>query len=334
LRALIIAHNTWVKFSFSAKKGRALSIGIKEINENKAAFNDIYNAPDPRQYFSVLGSLNYMIPDVAEPIIRQILAAKAALDGHATVLDVGCSYGINAATHRFPVNFTSLLQRYARREMMDIASDELIEFDKRFFASWPDIGLARFIGFDVSDDAIRYANRTGLHHAGVIGDLETNHLSREQIETIAPANVLLSTGSIGYVTAQTYRKLLDAIGEGAWAISFVLRMFPYDDFIAAFAEHGMVTEKLTSATFIQRRFRDEDEFSQCLSSLGGRGIDTQGFEADGLFHAELFLSRPMADAAAAPIDEIVTISSGRYSSLGARYVRVGQNNEERIAIEA
>jgi SAM-dependent methyltransferase len=333
LRALIIAHNAWVKFSFSAKKGHVLSIEIKTINANKAAFDDIYIAPDPRQYFSVLGSLNYMIPDVAEPVLRQILAAKAAMHGASTVLDIGCSYGINAATHRFPVNFTSLLQRYARREMMDVLPDTLIDLDKKFYASWPDIGAARFIGFDISPEAIHYASRTGLHDAGVVADLENNDLMPEQVRTIAPANVLLSTGSVGYVTHRTYRKLMDVVGDRAWAISFVLRMFPYDDFITAFAERGMVTEKLTSATFVQRRFRDEDEFSQCLASMEKRGLDTAGFEAEGLFHAELFLSRPKADAEAAPLEEIVTVSSGRYSKLGARYVRVGSHEDERIAIE-
>ena len=56
------------------------------------------------------------VAEFAEPVVRQILKAKAALQGKpVTVLDVGCSYGINAATHRFPVSFTGLRRRYARR---------------------------------------------------------------------------------------------------------------------------------------------------------------------------------------------------------------------------
>lgn len=59
-----------------------------------------------------------MIPDVAEPVVRQILAAKASATGvKPIVLDVGCSYGINAAVHRFPLTFGGLRHRYARREM-------------------------------------------------------------------------------------------------------------------------------------------------------------------------------------------------------------------------
>ena len=307
---------------------------IATINESKAVFDDIYNEADPRSYFSVLGSLNYMIPDVAEPIIRQILAAKAALYGNVTVLDVGCSYGINAATHRFPVNFTSLLGRYARREMMSIASERLIELDRHFYASWPEIGSADFIGLDISQSAIRYANETGLHVNGVAADLESADLSAADEAILAPANVLLSTGSIGYVSDQTYKKLLKTVSDRTWAISFVLRMFPFDGFVSAFAEQGMVTEKLSSATFIQRRFRDADELEKCLSALAERGIDTQGFEAEGLFHADLFLSRPADDAKAMPIDEVVTISSGHYSSFGARYIQIDQPDGAHTVLES
>lgn len=312
-----------------------MSEQIARINESKAVFDDIYVMSDPRSYFSVLGSLDYMIPDVAEPVIRQILAARAARYGDdATVLDVGCSYGINAAVHRFPVNFASLRQRYARREIMELDTEELAQLDRNFYASWPDIGSARFIGLDISEAAIRYANAVGLHVDGVAADLETSELLEKDAAVVAPASLILSTGAVGYVTDRTYSKLLDALATTPWVVSFVLRMFPYDGFIAAFAERGMVTEKLLGATFIQRRFRDEQEFEQSMSVLASRGIETQGFEADGLFQAELFLSRPEADARAAPLEEIVTVSSGRFNSFGARFVQLEEPEGIRTVIEA
>src|SRR5690606_21756730 len=112
------------------------------INMSKANFDEIYTGEDPRGYFSVLGALDYMIPDVAEPVVRQILAArKRRYDRKPVVLDVGCSYGINAAVHRFPLNFSTLRQRYARREMAALSADELARFDRKFYAGWPDVGL-------------------------------------------------------------------------------------------------------------------------------------------------------------------------------------------------
>lgn len=316
-------------------RGYLLPKAINSINRNKAVFDDIYSMSDPRSYYSVLGSLDYMIPDVAEPVARQLLDARARLHGQENiVLDIGCSYGINAAIHRFPVNFGCLHQRYARREMMELGADELIRLDRLFYSSWPEIGCGRFIGLDSSAPAIRYANEAGLHVNGVAADLESGPLSASDAAIIAPANVLLSTGAVGYVTHRTYGRLLDALPAQPWIISFVLRMFPYDQFIADFAKRGMVTEKLAGSTFVQRRFRDEEEFEQSLGALKARNIDTSGFEADGLFQAELFVSRPEEDAKAMPLDDIVTVTSGRFGNLGARYVQVDQQGDMRTAMEA
>jgi len=74
------------------------------------------------------------------------------------------------------------------------------------------------------------------------------------------------------------------------------------------------------------------EFERSLNSLKQRGIDTSGFEADGLFQAELFLSRPEADAKALPLDDIVTVTSGRFRNVGPRYVQVHDQDDIRLAI--
>src|SRR6185437_8772254 len=120
-----------------------LRTNFSRINQAKAIFDDIYALNDPRSYFSVLGDLDYMITDVAEPVVRQILAAKASVTGvKPVVLDVGCSYGINAAVHRFPLTFGGLRHRYARREIKAVSSEELMRFDRNFYAGWPDLGPA------------------------------------------------------------------------------------------------------------------------------------------------------------------------------------------------
>jgi SAM-dependent methyltransferase len=289
---------------------------------------------DPRAYFSVLGALDYMIPDIAEPVIRQILATKAQADGIApVVLDVGCSYGINAAVHRFPLTFESLRGRYARREMVALSSEDMTQLDHNFFAAWPDTGLAQFIGLDISASAIRYAKSVGLLNDGVDADLETGDLTAEQAKIIGRANVVLATGAIGYVTEKTYDKLLAAIDHTPWIVSFVLRMFPYEPLAATFAERGLVTERLQGATFLQRRFRDIEEFESTIKKLEKRGIDTAGFESEGLFQADLFVSRPEADARALPLEELVTVTSGRHKRLGPRYVQVETAGGTQVALE-
>lgn len=304
------------------------------INLSKANFDEIYIQDDPRGYFSVLGALDYMIPDLAEPVVRQILAARMRRhDVQPTVLDVGCSYGINAAVHRFPLGFSALRNRYARHEMTALSSAELASLDRKFYESWPETGSARFLGLDISAPAIRYAKHVGLIDDGVIADLEEAPLSPADAAIISRANVILSTGAVGYVTEKTYRKLLDAMPNPPWVISFVLRMFPFDKLAQTLEEHGLVTEKLTGATFVQRRFRDVKEFERTLEELAARGIDTTGLETDGLFQAELFLSRPAQDVAAERLEDIVTVSSGRDRQVGTRYVQVETGNGTQIALE-
>ncbi|MCP1850089.1 MULTISPECIES: class I SAM-dependent methyltransferase [unclassified Bradyrhizobium] len=307
---------------------------FSRINRSKAIFDDIYALDDPRAYFSVLGDLDYMIPDVAEPVVRQILAAKASATGlKPVVLDVGCSYGINAAVHRFPLTFGGLRHRYARREMRAISSETLVHLDRNFYAAWPDVGSARFIGLDMSAPAISYATDVGLLEQGVVADLEKEALSTDSARIIRSTDVIMSTGCIGYVTEKTFSKILDATDQRLWIISFVLRMFPFDSLAATFARRGLVTERLAGATFIQRRFRDADEFESCLASLAALGVDATGLESEGLFHADLILSRPEADARATPLQDIVTVASGRGRPIGPRYVHVEGSKGLQVALE-
>lgn len=304
------------------------------INMSKANFDEIYLRDDPRAYFSLLGSLDYMIPDLAEPVLRQLLTVHTQrYGGTPTVLDVGCSYGINAAVHRFPLSFRTLRSRYAQHEMMALSPGELARLDRHFYSGWPDIGLARFIGLDASAPAINYARSVGLIDGGVIADLERSALDAEGAGTMRNANVILSTGCIGYVTEKTFTQILRATQTTPWVVSFVLRMFPYDRLADALSQFGLVTERFSGATFVQRRFRDAREFTSTLAQLAELGIDTMGFESEGRFQADLFVSRPEADVRAAPLDELITITSGRHRPVGTRYVQVETEKGTQIALE-
>jgi hypothetical protein len=209
----------------------------------------------------------------------------------------------------------------------------MTRLDRNYFASWPDTGIARYIGLDISRPAVSYAKAVGLIDDGIVADLERDALTPEQAKIAGRANVLLATGCVGYVTEKTYRKLLDAMDHTPWIISFVLRMFPYEPLAAAFAERGLVTERLQGATFVQRRFRDVEEFESTIATLNERGIDTTGFESEGLFQADLFLSRPEADTRIGTLEELVTVTSGRYRTVGPRYVQVETGSGPQVTIE-
>lgn len=308
---------------------------FSDINQNKADFDKIYTQPDPRQYFTVLGALDYMIPDLAAPVIRQLMTARSALRGDApTVLDVGCSYGVNAAVNRRPLSFADLHRRYARREMMPLSPGQLRDLDRLYLAGWPEVDASRWLGLDISAPALDYAQSVGLIEQGLAADLENNALSEDQRAVVGEADMILSTGAVGYVTEATLSQVVHAAeARKPWVISFVLRMFPYDRIAAALAERGLVTEKLGGATFVQRRFRDTEEFEQTLAALLEMDLDITGLEADGLLHAELYVSRPEADIRAAPLDEVVTVASGRGRGFSSRFVLVNGEDGPHVGVE-
>jgi hypothetical protein len=125
-------------------------------------------------------------------------------------------------------------------------------------------------------------------------------------------DIVVSTGCVGYVTSKTFQRLarLARRGRPAWVASFVLRMFPYDDIEATLATLGLETEIFEAATFVQRRFANFEEMEATIKAIEERGLDPRGRESDGLFHADLFISRPPAEIARRPIQKLVSVVSG------------------------
>ena len=302
-----------------------------DANAAKASFDDIYVRPDPRDYFAVLGSLDYSIPDLGQPIFRQIASAWRATTGRsATILDLGSSYGINSALFRYPLTFGMLTRRYALREMMTVSSAELTEFDRHYYSSWPRAEPNRLVVADVAAPAIDYALRVGVADDGVAWDLEEG-APPEIARKLRDIDMVVSTGCVGYVTEKTFETILEATPNPPWIVSFCLRMFEYDRVAETLSRAGLVTEKLQSAAFIQRRFQDKDEASKVLRILNSRGLDPTGLEADGFLFAELFVSRPRESVQQMPLEEIVTIATGRHRSFGPRLIELRRGPHSRIA---
>jgi hypothetical protein len=71
---------------------------FKSINDAKTNMDCIYDRLGPRAYARDLEKLNYAIPDVAKPVFQKLIShRKQRQDDTVHVLDLGCSYGVNAA---------------------------------------------------------------------------------------------------------------------------------------------------------------------------------------------------------------------------------------------
>jgi hypothetical protein len=270
----------------------------------KIVLNHIYNDPDPRPYFSTLMGLEYMIPGQAESVFRRVIDAHRTQTGQdgVNLLDIGCSYGVNAAILKHGLSMGELYARYAGEAAASLDRDELIAQDQIFYANHMVDADLDITGVDVADNAVSYAVESRMLDGGVAADLETGPVPRSAFDAVAGADLVISTGCIGYVGEPTVVKIVDADdAHSPWMAHFVLRMFPYEPFETLLAERGYVTETLP-ATFRQRRFASAEERAQVLDNLADLGIDPAGRESEGWYHAEFHLSRPAAAAAAIPLE--------------------------------
>lgn len=268
----------------------------------KVMLDHIYTAPDPRPYFATLGSLDYCIPQLAKPYFTKLIREYRAATGVPvpTVVDVGCSYGVNAALLRCDASIDELQERYARAEAAGLDRDGLAASDRAFVQSRRDLVPAHFVGLDSSAPALAYGVEAGLLDEAVCADLEDADPEGEDRDRLAAADIVVSTGCLGYVTERTVRRLAE-VGGGRrpWMAHFVLRMFPYDPVAASLGEIGYETTAV-EGLFEQRRFASPQEQAQVLDRLAGLGVDTDGVESEGWLYAQLFISRPPGAVAEAP----------------------------------
>jgi carnitine O-acetyltransferase len=258
-------------------------------DDGKASLDHIYTESDPRAYFSTLRGLEYQIPQTAKACFTRLIEQLRASRRAVTVLDIGCSYGINPALLRCDATMAELYQRYVRssepREAL-VARDRALLADRN---RWPD---TRFVGLDVSAPALAYAEAAGFVDTAVRADLEHDEPTPRQRIDLGAADLVVSTGCVGYVTEQTIGRVIRSSRDcPPWMAHYVLRMYPFDPIDQCLVEYGYETLQI-GPPVRQRRFVSKEEQSQVLDTLSGIGQDPCGLEADGWLYAQLFVSRP------------------------------------------
>lgn len=279
-----------------------------EINEVKADMDHIYNEPDPRAYFHELKKLGYAIPGAAKPVFQKLVSQlRRRRDETIHILDLGCSYGVNAALLKHDLSMADLYEHWAKEELTDVSTDQLVASDRKFFANTDHTEDIDVIGLDQAENAVFFAEDVGLLDQGVAVNLENEPLPADMKKELASVDLVTSTGCVGYVTEKTFERLLPTVTRGRrpWFANFVLRMFPFDSIEEYLRTHGYVTEKLEGKTFVQRRFASSEEQEQVLERLRDAGIEPSGKEDQGQLLAEFYLSRPAEEAAERPLAQLL-----------------------------
>jgi SAM-dependent methyltransferase len=260
----------------------------------KVSFDHVYTEPDPRPYFRVLREVDYHLPQLAKPYFAKQVEEYREDRGVAepTVLDIGCSYGVNAALHRCDTTMDELYEHYTGTEADGLDHAGMIARDRelvRAAAQPPDV---RFVGLDVSAPALEYAEAAGFVDEIVHADLERADPTRAQRAVLGRADLVVSTGCLGYVTERTVARIAGLPGgRRPWMAHFVLRMFSYEPIAASLAELGYRSTAV-AGIFKQRRFASTQEREQILDTLRTNGVEPHELETQGWLCAEFHLSRP------------------------------------------
>ena len=278
--------------------------------ENKANFDHVYDLPDPRGYFEALGALDYRAPEHARHLFPTLLREIRAGGDPAVVLDLCCSYGVNAALLRHDLTLEDLYARYASPKLADLSPAELAEADRVFYEERRGGTPTGIVGADAASNAVKYAVQAGLLEAGFGENLETKDPSKAFQRAVGDVGLVTVTGGVGYVWERTFDRVLTAVAEASpdgrapWVATLPARLVEYDPLAAVFSRHGLVTEKVSARTFPQRRFADAAEREHVLRQLADLNVDPTGKEEEGWYHADLYLSRPAEEASKVSVDEL------------------------------
>ncbi|MFF2148095.1 hypothetical protein [Kitasatospora sp. NPDC058190] len=262
----------------------------------KARFDDIYDQADPRAYFTRLAPLGYEIPHHAQSVFRRTAdlrnRAEDARGRRLAVLDVCCSYGINAALLNHDLTMTDLYEHYTGREAQKLSTDELMAWDKEFYAQRRRPDAFPAIGLDIAARAVRYAQAVGLLDVGCTDNLELHQPGARLSSALGDVGLITVTGGGSYITRRTFDALLSRARRPVWVSAFWLRTVPYGPIADTLAAHGLRTTADTARTHPQRRFTGEREQRFAVDAVRSQGMDPSGREEAGLFHTVLYESRP------------------------------------------
>ncbi|WP_313904219.1 hypothetical protein [Rhizobium leguminosarum] len=261
------------------------------INGVKHDFSAAYNQRWPHAYFRAHLSLDYVIPDRAKPVFERILAEYRRVRNRTNlkIIDIGCSYGINAALLRTNLSLDDLYAAYLE-PCGSLSRLDLMEH----LAFFRNRGLrydTQFVGLDTSLRAVRYALDVGLLQVGISADLEDRELSIRESCDIAGADIIISTGCVGYVTARTFARVYKATAASRpWVVSFAMRPFSYDDIAAALQDFGLETRHVEQFRQRQRRFSTPAEQQEIATAMIKRGIEDHVERTTGYIYASCYVS--------------------------------------------
>jgi len=261
----------------------------------KKDFTDIYGQKFPNDYLEEMRRLHYRIPNKTKSFYLSLAEQLyKRLARPINILDIGSSYGINAALMKHDLEMSDLDDFFLKRE------NTSMEQTKQFFEKLPSNNHLKFYQIDISDPALQFSEEVKLCKKGICVNLETESFSINEIPSF---DMIIATGCIGYIGYKAFSNLFvlikkqqtkfsqSEIDKPIFAFS-VLRIFDMEKIQQTFDYYGYSLVRTDLGPIRQRQFSDSEEKSQTVSLLHDKGIDSKDYEDDGYFYAHFYIASP------------------------------------------
>jgi SAM-dependent methyltransferase len=282
-----------------------MSQSQSKLNLAKANFDSSYVGVTPIAYMQSMKSVGYEIPQNACRVFRKLIRHLEQVRGRPLrILDVGCSYGVNASLLRYEIELCDLYSHYSGLAHLEEEQSLLLQADEEFFGQLRPRVDSYFIGIDASANAISYATRSGVLDGGLAMDLERDYLDSPRIALAV--DLIITTGTIGYIGPRALTNILRLCSDPSkiWFASFALRLIDFEPFAQVLSDWGMATEGHPQL-FKQRLLADEREQIATAAYAQSQGMSVEGLEDTGTLFSKFYLSRaakPNAEPLAGLLD--------------------------------
>lgn len=295
--------------------------------DGKASFDDIYDKPTPAAYFSALRPLQYMAPGHAQPLVRRCVEALRRHRGleTLTVLDLCSGYGINAALLKYRLTLQDLYRRFATHGARAAGAKRItadaIWFQRQRRSDSP----VRVVAQDVARQALAYSQAVGLADAVVPANLEEQDPAPEHAALLRDADLIVVTGGLSYIGAQTFSRVLQVARRRPWALYFPLRHTDADPIDETFEQAGYAVE--TSRRMLaHRRYRSIEERQAIRARIFAQAAPDEPPPSGQHLEALIKLARPEDELFCPPFDEIVAADANRVADRDKPHAGLGAGN--------
>jgi hypothetical protein len=248
---------------------------------------DVYASPEPTAAFERLARLDERGPAYSATLIRYVLEALGNPD--SVVIDLGSSYGVNAALVNHAVTLPGLYAHYRRDGNATV--QWRIEDDRRFFTASRRSDAVPVVGIDVSSAAVNYGVSVGLLTAGIASDLEQDRQDQD-VSFVLRQATLISAAEPGHMGTRTIMTLVGASARPPVISGFLLRWQDVRPIVQSLAVAGYEFRADYRAVFPQRRFASALDRQTAREGLKRLGLGETAVENCGYHGTVPFVAIP------------------------------------------